>query len=77
MFIFRQIDRANFAVRGPCSLMHCLRPKNFINQLTTADPIATPAAVDAMLAIRLGCWGCMGAAMGGGGGGAARAGGLK
>ena len=55
MFIFRQIDRANFAVRGPCSLMHCLRPKNFINQLTTADPIATPAAVDAMLAIRLGC----------------------
>lgn len=41
----------------------------------TAEPTATPAAVEAMFAIKPGCRGWAGATMGGGGGGAARAGG--
>lgn len=51
--------------------------KNVKKQLTTAEPTATPAAVEAMFAIRPGCRGWAGATMGGGGGGAVRAGGLK
>lgn len=48
-----------------------------VKKLTTAEPTATPAAVEAMFAIRPGCRGWAGATMGGGGGGAVRAGGLK
>lgn len=51
--------------------------KNVKKKLTTAEPTATPAAVEAMFAIRPGCRGWAGATMGGGGGGAVRAGGLK